>query len=135
MEWNQGSLMVMVSIRLLIQTQQKGVLPPFFRGCSEEEANHPWLKTPLKMEIGNVNSKHVVLALKVKSILVPYQDENNDIKDDEAIRLGVDSVPTTEPPNPDSECINFNLMVEMVEFQMNDEFWVLNNTIQLSLWL
>ncbi|XP_026405375.1 meiosis-specific protein ASY1-like isoform X3 [Papaver somniferum] len=103
MEWNQGSLMVMVSIRLLIQTQQKGVLPPFFRGCSEEEANHPWLKTPLKMEIGNVNSKHVVLALKVKSILVPYQDENNDIKDDEAIRLGVDSVPTTEPPNPDSE--------------------------------
>ncbi|KAI3874084.1 hypothetical protein MKW92_005838 [Papaver armeniacum] len=26
MEWNQGSLMVMVSIRLLIQTQQKGVL-------------------------------------------------------------------------------------------------------------
>ncbi|XP_026447476.1 meiosis-specific protein ASY1-like [Papaver somniferum] len=87
------------------------------------------------MEIGNVNSKHIVLALKVKSILVPCQDENNDIEDDEAISLGVDSVPTTELPNPDSECINFNLVVVMVESQMNDEFWVLNNTIQLSLWL
>jgi hypothetical protein len=39
--------------------------PPFFRGCSEEEANHPWVKNPLKMEVGNVNSKHFVLALKV----------------------------------------------------------------------
>ncbi|RZC49119.1 hypothetical protein C5167_017540 [Papaver somniferum] len=103
------------------------VLPTFFIGCSEEEANHPWLKTPLKMAIGNVNSKHIVLPLKVKSILVPYQDENNDIEDDEAISLGVDSVPTTEPPNPDSECINFNLVVVMEESQMNDEFWVLNS--------
>ncbi|RZC76355.1 hypothetical protein C5167_000413 [Papaver somniferum] len=112
------------------------VMPPFFRGCPEEEANHPWLKTPLKMAIGNVNSKHIVLDLKVNwskvSWYVPYQDENNDIKDDEAISLGVDSVPTTEPPNPDSECINFNLVDEMVESQMNDEFWVLNNTIQLK---
>ncbi|RZC69357.1 hypothetical protein C5167_032467 [Papaver somniferum] len=204
MEWNQGSLMVMVLIRLLIQTQQKEmkipklmlinaesrriidgmesvsfsysnsnnedvmmnishtgnkkqgatfrsygnaditpnkmrynrVMPPFFRGCSEEEASHPWLKTPLKMAIGNVNSKHIVLDLKVNwskvSWYVPYQDENNDIKDDEAISLGVDSVPTTEPPHPDSECINFNLVDEMVESQMNDEFWVLNNTIQLK---
>ncbi|XP_026433376.1 meiosis-specific protein ASY1-like [Papaver somniferum] len=48
-------------------------------------------------------SKHIVLALKVKSILVPHQDENNDMEDDEAISLGVDSVPTTDPPNPDNE--------------------------------
>ena len=39
--------------------------PPFFRGCSEEEAHNPWAKSPLKMEVGNVNSKHFVLALKV----------------------------------------------------------------------
>lgn len=39
--------------------------PPFFRECSEEEANHLWVKNPLKMEVGNVNSKHFVLALKV----------------------------------------------------------------------
>ncbi|KAI3860559.1 hypothetical protein MKX03_013362, partial [Papaver bracteatum] len=32
------------------------------------------------MEIENVSSKHIVLALKVKSILVPYQDKNNDIE-------------------------------------------------------
>ncbi|XP_026424971.1 meiosis-specific protein ASY1-like isoform X2 [Papaver somniferum] len=63
--------------------------PPFFRGCSEQEANHPWSKNPLKMEIGNVNSKHFVLALKVKSILDPCQDENNDMEDDEEISLGV----------------------------------------------
>jgi meiosis-specific protein len=34
-------------------------------GCSEEEANHPWVKNPLKMEVGNVNNKHFVLALRV----------------------------------------------------------------------
>ncbi|KAI3845374.1 hypothetical protein MKW92_030603 [Papaver armeniacum] len=70
--------------------------PPFFRGCSEQEASHPWLKNPLKMEIRNVNSKHFVLALKVKSILDPCQDENNDMEDDEEICLGVDSTPTTD---------------------------------------
>ncbi|XP_026403909.1 meiosis-specific protein ASY1-like [Papaver somniferum] len=48
-------------------------------------------------------SKHIVLALEVKSILVPHQDESNDMEDDEAISLGVDSVPTTDPPNPDNE--------------------------------
>ncbi|XP_026380193.1 meiosis-specific protein ASY1-like isoform X1 [Papaver somniferum] len=77
--------------------------PPFFRGCSEQEANHPWLKNPLKMEIGNVNSKHFVLALKVKSILDPCQDENSDMEDDEEISLGVDSTPTTDPSDSDSE--------------------------------
>ncbi|XP_026380148.1 meiosis-specific protein ASY1-like isoform X3 [Papaver somniferum] len=77
--------------------------PPFFRGCSEQEANHPWLKNPLKMEIGNVNSKHFVLALKVKSILDPCQDENNDMEDDEEISLGVGSTPTTDPSDSDSE--------------------------------
>lgn len=40
--------------------------PPFFRSCTEEEARHPWTKSPLKMEVGNVNSKHFVLALKVR---------------------------------------------------------------------
>ncbi|MCL7052004.1 hypothetical protein MKW94_014959, partial [Papaver nudicaule] len=77
--------------------------PPFFRGCSEQEANHPWLKNPLKMEIGNVNSKHFVLALKVKSILDPCQDENNDMEDDEEVSLGVDSTQTTDPSDLDSE--------------------------------
>ncbi|XP_026409397.1 meiosis-specific protein ASY1-like isoform X3 [Papaver somniferum] len=77
--------------------------PPFFRGCSEQEANHPWLKNPLKMEIGNVNSKHFVLALKVKSILDPCQNENNDMEDDEEISLGVGSTPTTDPSDSDSE--------------------------------
>ncbi|KAI3888266.1 hypothetical protein MKW92_035388 [Papaver armeniacum] len=77
--------------------------PPFFRGCSEQEASHPWLKNPLKMEIGNVNSKHFVLALKVKSILDPCQEENNDMEDDEEISLGVDSTPTTDPSDSDSE--------------------------------
>lgn len=41
--------------------------PPFFRSCTEEEANNPWTKSPLKMEVGNVNSKHFVLALKVRT--------------------------------------------------------------------
>ncbi|XVE92133.1 hypothetical protein REPUB_Repub01dG0070800 [Reevesia pubescens] len=35
------------------------------------------------MEVGNVNCKHFVLALKVKSVLDPCGDENDDIQDDE----------------------------------------------------
>jgi len=40
--------------------------PPFFRGCTEEEAHNAWTKHPLQMEVGNVNSKHFVLALKAR---------------------------------------------------------------------
>jgi hypothetical protein len=40
--------------------------PPFFRGCTEEEAHNALTKHPLQMEVGNVNSKHFVLALKVR---------------------------------------------------------------------
>ncbi|KAJ7004677.1 meiosis-specific protein ASY1-like isoform X2 [Populus alba x Populus x berolinensis] len=65
--------------------------PPFFRGCTEEEAHNAWTKHPLQMEVGNVNSKHFVLALKVKSVLDPCEDENDDMEDDE-VSLGADSV-------------------------------------------
>ncbi|KAK2969300.1 hypothetical protein RJ640_030841, partial [Escallonia rubra] len=64
--------------------------PPFFRSCTEQEAYNPWTKNPLKMEVGNVNSKHFVLALKVKSVLDPCEDENDEIEDD--VSLGADSV-------------------------------------------
>jgi hypothetical protein len=60
---------VLTHIRVISQymsfMQPADYEPPFFRGCTEEEANHPWVKNPLKMEVGNVNSKHFVLALKV----------------------------------------------------------------------
>jgi hypothetical protein len=39
--------------------------PPFFKGCADNEAVNIWNKNPLKMEVGSVNSKHLVLALKV----------------------------------------------------------------------
>ncbi|XP_062156977.1 meiosis-specific protein ASY1 [Alnus glutinosa] len=76
--------------------------PPFFRGCTEEEAHNPWTKNPLKMEVGNVNSKHLVLALKVKSVLDPCEDENEDIQDDE-VSLGADSVQKDDYSESDSE--------------------------------
>nr|XP_011457480.1 PREDICTED: uncharacterized protein LOC101303480 isoform X2 [Fragaria vesca subsp. vesca] len=60
--------------------------PPFFRGCTEEETRNLWTKNPLKMEVGNVNSKHLVLALKVKSVLDPCEDENDDIQDDDSMQ-------------------------------------------------
>ncbi|KAL3338555.1 hypothetical protein AABB24_027603 [Solanum stoloniferum] len=65
--------------------------PPFFRGCTDEEAFNPWMKNPLKLEVGNVDSKHFVLALKVKSVLDPCEDENNGNQDD-VMSLGADSV-------------------------------------------
>ncbi|XP_059447884.1 meiosis-specific protein ASY1 isoform X2 [Corylus avellana] len=76
--------------------------PPFFRGCTEEEAHHPWTKNPLKMEVGNVNSKHLVLALKVKSVLDPCEDENEYIQDDE-VSLGADSLQKDDYSESDSE--------------------------------
>ncbi|XP_021644282.2 meiosis-specific protein ASY1 isoform X1 [Hevea brasiliensis] len=76
--------------------------PPFFRSCAEEEANNPWTKSPLKMEVGNVNSKHFVLALKVKSVLDPCDDENDDMEEDE-VSLGADSLQKDDSFESDSE--------------------------------
>ncbi|XP_040374330.1 meiosis-specific protein ASY1 isoform X1 [Rosa chinensis] len=76
--------------------------PPFFRCCTEEETHNPWTKNPLKMEVGNVNSKHLVLALKVKSVLDPCEDENDDTQDDE-VSLGADSMQRDDFSETDSE--------------------------------
>ncbi|XP_010470642.1 PREDICTED: uncharacterized protein LOC104750536 isoform X2 [Camelina sativa] len=76
--------------------------PPFFRGCTEEEAQYVWTKNPLRMEIGNVNSKHLVLTLKVKSVLDPCEDENDDMQDD-GKNIGHDSVHDDQPSDSDSE--------------------------------
>ncbi|XP_034691094.1 meiosis-specific protein ASY1-like isoform X3 [Vitis riparia] len=76
--------------------------PPFFRSCTEEEAHISWNKNPLKMEVGNVNSKHLVLALKVKSVLDPCEDENEDIQNDD-VSLGADSVQRDDYSESDSE--------------------------------
>lgn len=85
------------------------------------------------MEVGNVNSKHLVLALKVmdeygrktellrllvifllillsynliqvKSVLDPCEDENDDIQNDD-ISLGADSVERDEDTESDNEVI------------------------------
>ncbi|KAB8111236.1 meiosis-specific protein PAIR2 isoform X3 [Oryza sativa Japonica Group] len=56
--------------------------PPFFKCCADNEAINIWNKNPLKMEVGNVNSKHLVLALKVKSVLDPCDDNNVNSEDD-----------------------------------------------------
>ncbi|XP_058099742.1 meiosis-specific protein ASY1 [Magnolia sinica] len=77
--------------------------PPFFRTCSEQEANNPWMKSPLKMEVGNVNSKHFVLALKVKSVLDPCEDENEDIVEEDDVSLGVDSLRGDDSSSSDGE--------------------------------
>ncbi|KAL7154597.1 hypothetical protein ABFS83_03G012200 [Erythranthe nasuta] len=79
--------------------------PPFFRGCTEEEAQNPWTRNPLKMEVGKVNSKHLVLTLKVRSVLDPCEDENNDNQDDD-VSLGADSVQKDEDTDSDSEISN-----------------------------
>ncbi|XP_010556152.1 PREDICTED: HORMA domain-containing protein 1 [Tarenaya hassleriana] len=76
--------------------------PPFFRGCTEEEAHHVWTKNPLRMEVGNVNSKHLVLTLKVKSVLDPCEDENDDMQED-GKGLGADSVHGDQLSDSDSE--------------------------------
>ncbi|KAI4383611.1 hypothetical protein MLD38_009424 [Melastoma candidum] len=76
--------------------------PPFFRGSSEEEAYNTWKKNPLKMEVGNVNSKHLILALKVKSVLDPCGDDNEDSQNEE-VSLGADSIQKDGYSDSDSE--------------------------------
>ncbi|PSS13675.1 HORMA domain-containing protein, partial [Actinidia chinensis var. chinensis] len=75
--------------------------PPFFRSCTEQEAHNSWTKNSLKMEVGNVNSKHFELTLKVKSVLDPCEDENDDIQEND-VSLGADSVQRDESES-DSE--------------------------------
>ncbi|KAK9757182.1 hypothetical protein RND81_01G146300 [Saponaria officinalis] len=65
--------------------------PPFFRGCTEEETRNQWTRNPLRMEVGNVNSKHFVLALKVKSVLDPCEDDDDEENRNESVSLGADS--------------------------------------------
>ncbi|KAK1301117.1 hypothetical protein QJS10_CPB13g00205 [Acorus calamus] len=77
--------------------------PPFFRCCADNEASNIWMKNPLKMEVGNVNSKHMILALKVKSILDPCEDENEDLQEDEQVSLGADSLQQDGSSSSDSE--------------------------------
>ncbi|KAI3696446.1 hypothetical protein L1987_79461 [Smallanthus sonchifolius] len=50
-------------------------------GCTDEEAQNSWTKN---IELGNVNNKHFVLSLKLKSVLDPCEDDN--------VCLGADSM-------------------------------------------
>ncbi|XP_070052354.1 meiosis-specific protein ASY1-like isoform X3 [Nicotiana tomentosiformis] len=63
--------------------------PAFFRNCTEEEAVNPWSKSPLKMEADNISSRYFVLALKLKSVLDPCKDRN-DNNQDNSLGLGAD---------------------------------------------
>ncbi|KAL9665626.1 hypothetical protein QQ045_021047 [Rhodiola kirilowii] len=76
--------------------------PPFFRGCTEEESHNSWTKNPLRMDVGNVNSKHFVFALKVKSVLDLCEDENDEIEDGD-VSLGDDSCHEDEYTDTDTE--------------------------------
>jgi meiosis-specific protein HOP1 len=70
------------TVNLLCYLQPEDYEPPFFKCCADNEAINIWNKNPLKMEVGNVNSKHLVLALKVKSVLDPCDDNNVNSEDD-----------------------------------------------------
>ncbi|XP_024530729.1 meiosis-specific protein ASY1 [Selaginella moellendorffii] len=49
--------------------------PPFFRCCTEDD-QMKWVKTPIRVKVGDLNSKHYAVALKVRSTLDPCEDEN-----------------------------------------------------------
>ncbi|CAH2051244.1 unnamed protein product [Thlaspi arvense] len=68
--------------------------PPLFRACAQEEAQYARTDNPLTLrkEVGNVNSKHLVLTLKVKSVLDPCGDKNVDMKVDDDKSTAPDSL-------------------------------------------
>lgn len=63
-----GSILYMkLTICYLHETrvfQPEDYEPPFFRKSSYSESNK-WTKDPLNMDVGNINSKHHALSLKV----------------------------------------------------------------------
>lgn len=65
-ERNLVCFQLLVEVTQFSCCQPEDYEPPFFKCCAENEAINIWNKNPLKMELGNVNSKHLVLALKVK---------------------------------------------------------------------
>ncbi|KAK3161938.1 hypothetical protein QOZ80_1BG0083320 [Eleusine coracana subsp. coracana] len=78
----------------------EGYEPPFFKHCADNEAIHMWNKSPFKMEMGNFNSKHLVLDLKVKSVLDPSYDNTS-----------IDYV-----SNQDNECSSTETVVIFVSY-------------------
>ncbi|KAK1286227.1 hypothetical protein QJS10_CPB20g00168 [Acorus calamus] len=67
------------------------------------------------MEVGNVNRKHMVLALKVKSILDPYEDENEDLQEDEEGSLGADSLQQDDSSSSDSEALTEEIIDKLLK--------------------
>ncbi|CAL5439971.1 unnamed protein product [Camellia sinensis] len=72
------------------------------RRCEMHSLSKTNVRAQVTTEVGNVNNKHFVLALKVKSMLDPCEDENNDIQDDD-VSLGVDFVQRDEHSESISE--------------------------------
>ncbi|GAB2280627.1 Meiosis-specific protein asy1 [Dionaea muscipula] len=76
--------------------------PPFFRCCTAEEGHNQWTKNPLKMEVGDVNSKYFVLSLKVKSVLDPCEDDGEGDHCDD-VSLGADSIRREDSSESETE--------------------------------
>lgn len=91
--------------------------PPYFRCCSEDEVHNTWTKSPLRMEVGNVNSKHFVLALKVKSVLDPCGDENDEGQDYE----GSQGADFSDGESEDSPTQEGHFIVAPVDKQQDEE--------------
>ncbi|CAL5087288.1 unnamed protein product [Urochloa decumbens] len=56
--------------------------PPFLKLCDNNDTIYVWNKNPLKMDLESVYSKHIVLALKVKNVHQPFDDNYVTNRDD-----------------------------------------------------
>ncbi|CAN6205300.1 unnamed protein product [Urochloa humidicola] len=56
--------------------------PPFLKLCDDNDTIYVWNKNPLKMDLESINSKHLVLALKVKNVIQPFDDNYVTNRDD-----------------------------------------------------
>ncbi|KAI5065156.1 hypothetical protein GOP47_0019851 [Adiantum capillus-veneris] len=76
--------------------------PPFFRSCTFDDKKQ-WLKPPLRIKAGEVNSEFITFSLKVKSTLDPCGDE---IDQDSTCAAASSSVSeaSTDSDNGDQDC-------------------------------
>ncbi|XP_073390287.1 meiosis-specific protein PAIR2 isoform X2 [Physcomitrium patens] len=77
--------------------------PPFFSSSTYEDPS-PWAGEPLKMKVGYVDSRHYKLAIKVKSVLDPCEDENELAKNE--MCSGTDVMVTSDDDSSTSSGAN-----------------------------
>ncbi|KAI3677526.1 hypothetical protein L6452_36790 [Arctium lappa] len=96
---------------------------------TSEEAHHPWIKIPSIMDVGNVNNKHFVSSLKVKSLLDPCEDDSVSLGDDSMQRNeNSEADIVSEVPNTFILSFTHNYFRSFIQASISDDDYIVDDT-------